>query len=490
MSPTNRNDNQSRQFMNQRTGFGHMAKECMKPKWVKDYACHKEKMMLCKQEEKGVPLSVDLGDWLDEEPDEQKLEAHYIQHSEQPESINTYVVEKVDSNVIPASSDMCDNEGKDDQNAEEYDDERVVLANLIANLKLDTDENKKIQKQLKKANASLAHELKDYKSALTESNDEEIELKYKETLDLLAQQKQQSNEALKTQAYETFQFKEKNAELAHHGSLEHIRYDLLQKEKEQLQKDFKISQDKDIDIIISLENQVPFDKDDLANIFALNSDETLILDEESRSKLDKDLVKPYDYTYQNSLYELFTPQTQKSLDQLYFSMKLRKKLWRKSFVKYKPNIVKNIRFLPTQASISKSRQVFNIVQHSITNFQTIIDMDWQNRLDNRLNKSITHEITVLVKDLLMPLAEKIKANANEFEKVLKEEMFDDLQYVQFLEKELDKLQSDKTEFSNEYDLLLQEFLSKDIFGAAISSMTDIDKYSEMACKYLEKNQGI
>ncbi|GKD10495.1 hypothetical protein Tco_1190180, partial [Tanacetum coccineum] len=76
-------------------------------------------------------------------------------------------VEKVDNNVIPDSSDMCDNEGKDDQNVEEYEDERVVLANLIANLKLDTDENKKIQKQLKKANASLAHELKECKYALT-----------------------------------------------------------------------------------------------------------------------------------------------------------------------------------------------------------------------------------------------------------------------------------------------------------------------------------
>ncbi|GJX85150.1 hypothetical protein Tco_0335924 [Tanacetum coccineum] len=94
------------------------------------------------------------------------------QHSEQPETINdTYVMETVDSNIIPDSSDMCDNESKANQNAEGYDDERVVLANLIANLKLDTDENKKIQKQLKKANASLAHELKEWKSALEESND-------------------------------------------------------------------------------------------------------------------------------------------------------------------------------------------------------------------------------------------------------------------------------------------------------------------------------
>ncbi|GKC59733.1 retrovirus-related pol polyprotein from transposon TNT 1-94 [Tanacetum coccineum] len=106
-SPRNRNDNQTGQFMNQRVGtvvgaketvgnqvvqhtgiqcfnckgFGHMAKECKKPKRVKDYAYHKEKMMLCKQEEKGVPLSADQGDWIydiNEEPDEQELKAHYM----------------------------------------------------------------------------------------------------------------------------------------------------------------------------------------------------------------------------------------------------------------------------------------------------------------------------------------------------------------------------------------------------------------------------
>ncbi|GJY75334.1 retrotransposon protein, putative, ty1-copia subclass [Tanacetum coccineum] len=61
--------------------FEHFAKECRKPKRVKDYAYHKEKMMLCKKEEKGVPLSTEQGDWLDdidEEPDKYELEAHYM----------------------------------------------------------------------------------------------------------------------------------------------------------------------------------------------------------------------------------------------------------------------------------------------------------------------------------------------------------------------------------------------------------------------------
>ncbi|GJU51921.1 hypothetical protein Tco_1221476 [Tanacetum coccineum] len=59
--------------------FGHYAGNA-KPKRVKDYAYHKEKMMMCKQAEQGVPLQAEQADWLedtDEEIDEQELEAHY-----------------------------------------------------------------------------------------------------------------------------------------------------------------------------------------------------------------------------------------------------------------------------------------------------------------------------------------------------------------------------------------------------------------------------
>ncbi|GJW33656.1 reverse transcriptase domain-containing protein [Tanacetum coccineum] len=60
--------------------FGHFTKECRKPKRVKDLLYPKEKMLLCKQAEKGVPLQAELADWVkdtDEEIDEQELEAHY-----------------------------------------------------------------------------------------------------------------------------------------------------------------------------------------------------------------------------------------------------------------------------------------------------------------------------------------------------------------------------------------------------------------------------
>ncbi|GKB23152.1 retrotransposon protein, putative, ty1-copia subclass [Tanacetum coccineum] len=54
--------------------FGHFAKECRKPKRVKDSMYHKENMLLCKQAKKGVPLQAEQSDWLsdtDKEIDEQ-----------------------------------------------------------------------------------------------------------------------------------------------------------------------------------------------------------------------------------------------------------------------------------------------------------------------------------------------------------------------------------------------------------------------------------
>ncbi|GJV13959.1 hypothetical protein Tco_1359282 [Tanacetum coccineum] len=102
--------------------------------------------------------------------DEYNVFANERQHSEKPESINnTHVLEKDDSNVIPDSSNMCNNDNQVDQNDAECNDEHAVLANLIANLTFDIEQNKKILKQLKKANTSLTQELKECKYNLEES---------------------------------------------------------------------------------------------------------------------------------------------------------------------------------------------------------------------------------------------------------------------------------------------------------------------------------
>nr|GEZ85571.1 ribonuclease H-like domain-containing protein [Tanacetum cinerariifolium] len=61
--------------------FGHVARECQKPKRVKDAAYHREKMLLCKQEEARIQLNAEQADWRDDTDDEsedQELEAHYM----------------------------------------------------------------------------------------------------------------------------------------------------------------------------------------------------------------------------------------------------------------------------------------------------------------------------------------------------------------------------------------------------------------------------
>ncbi|GJT11714.1 hypothetical protein Tco_0858756 [Tanacetum coccineum] len=74
--------------------------------------------------------------------------------------------------------------------------------------------------------------------------------------------------------------------------------------------------------------QIPYDTSDPANRFCPNGEETVTLEKESRSKLDKDTDKPYDYTYQNSLYETFKPPSKTYLDQLERAKEL-EDMWRK-----------------------------------------------------------------------------------------------------------------------------------------------------------------
>nr|GEX81693.1 hypothetical protein [Tanacetum cinerariifolium] len=106
--------------------YAHFAKECRKPKRVKDSIYNKEKMLFYKAKIQEVPTA-DSG--TDSEPVEQN-----------------------------------------EQNDVESDNERVALANLIANLKLNVDENKKTQKQLKTTNTTLAQELRECKVIIAETS--------------------------------------------------------------------------------------------------------------------------------------------------------------------------------------------------------------------------------------------------------------------------------------------------------------------------------
>ncbi|GJV88018.1 retrovirus-related pol polyprotein from transposon TNT 1-94 [Tanacetum coccineum] len=273
-TPRYNKDNQSGQFGNQRTitvartretvgspvvqqtgiqcfnckGFCHYAKECRKLKQVQNN-------------------------------DENNVFGNERRHSEQPESINdTYVLEKDDSNVTPDSSNICNNDNQVDQNAAECVDERVALANLIANLTLDTEENKTILKQLKKANASLTQELKECRTNLDETgralgeatscrdsclialqnkqnefekykafNDRTIDYdilqtKLNETLGLLARKDIDIKEGLKTKAYEISVVNQKHDELVKKSLLTKSQFEGQLKEKSKVISDLKVKE--------------------------------------------------------------------------------------------------------------------------------------------------------------------------------------------------------------------------------------------------------
>ncbi|GJX85968.1 hypothetical protein Tco_0336742 [Tanacetum coccineum] len=467
-----------------------------------------------------------------------------------------------------------DNEIQTRPKCVECDNERVALANLIANLKLDVDENKKIQKQLKKANASLTQELKECKSTLAETsrtlgesnsirdsclvalqnkqtelekymafNDrtvdyDKLERKLNETLGLLAQKEIDIKEGLKLKAYEISVVKEKHDELVKQSLLTKSHYEGLVKEKTKVITDLKLKEEKDIDKMISMEKQlkflneivykrnqsiqtihmlapkgptfngrptfanpmylkkaqyekpclyeIPYDQSDPANRLVPDREETLTLEKESRSKLNKDLVRPYDYTKLNSLYEIFKPASQEYNEQLAHANEVRKKMWRKSFVKFKPNIFKNIGFLPVSKSISKSRQAYNVMTNNINHFRELVDQAWEKHSHNHFRALTALDMEVLIKTCLMPLAIKTQNDSFAFVHELKQEMHADLKYVESLEKEIDELESDKAEFSNMYDILLQECVSNDVMCSYLHSLSDLDAHAELQCLYVHK----
>nr|GEU98481.1 reverse transcriptase domain-containing protein [Tanacetum cinerariifolium] len=280
-----KNDKQSGQFGNRRM-------ECKKLKRVKDSAYHKEKMLLCKQAEKGVSLQAEQYDWLadtDEEIGEHELEAHYSYMAKIQE--------------VPTADTSIDSEPleQNDQNDVESDDERVALANLIINLELDVDENKKIQKQLKKSNTTLAQELKENK-------------------------------------------------------------------------------------------QTEFEK-----------------------------------------YKAFNDRT---------------------------------------IDYDKLKQ--------------IVDNAWIKHSKDQFRAPTGQDIEILIQTYLMPLTLKTQNDSFIFVHELKQEMHADLKYVESLVKEIDELESDKAEFSNMYDIVLQECVSNDVICSYLLSLYDLDALAELQCLYLHK----
>nr|GFC70922.1 hypothetical protein [Tanacetum cinerariifolium] len=187
--------------------FRHVARKCQKLKRAKDAAYHREKMLLCKQEDGGIQLNAEQDDWRDDTDDDeledQELEAHYMYmaqlqevsldvvdsgpifddeplqnvsnddhynvfamesvHPDQSKPVlDTYPIEQDAQNVIIDSLDMSDDREEIDQNDDDNDlaKERKLLASLIEKLKCKIDESKNRNKFLETSNKALTEKLK------------------------------------------------------------------------------------------------------------------------------------------------------------------------------------------------------------------------------------------------------------------------------------------------------------------------------------------
>nr|GEW78241.1 hypothetical protein [Tanacetum cinerariifolium] len=184
--------------------IGHVARECQKPKWAKDATYHKEKTLLCKQEEAGFQLNADQSDLRDDTED-QELEARYMymvqteevnpdaddnsgpifdskllqkvsnddnynvfaiesEHPEQSKSVHgTFPIKQEKHNVIIDSFDMSYDTKQIDHDIDDDDlaNERDLLASLIEKLKCEIDDSKNRNKFLETSNKVLVDKLKD-----------------------------------------------------------------------------------------------------------------------------------------------------------------------------------------------------------------------------------------------------------------------------------------------------------------------------------------
>ncbi|GJT76577.1 hypothetical protein Tco_1043302 [Tanacetum coccineum] len=181
-----------------------------------------------------------------------------------------------------------------------------------------------------------------------------LQTKLNDTLGLLAIKNIDIKEGLKTKTYEISVVNQKHDELVKKSLLNRSQFEGQLKEKTKVISDLKVKEGKDIDTMIEMEKQIkflneilykrnqsiqtihmlapkcatyhgrstfanpkylkkaqsnkprlyqiPYDTSDPANKFAPDGEEIMTLSEKSRSKLDKDKVKPYNYTYENKAF--------------------------------------------------------------------------------------------------------------------------------------------------------------------------------------------
>nr|GEU95321.1 hypothetical protein [Tanacetum cinerariifolium] len=97
-----------------------------------------------------------------------------------------------------------------------------------------------------------------------------------------------------------------------------------------------------------------------------------------------------------------------------------------------------------------------------------------------------HDMEILIQTCLIPVTIKTQSDSLKFVHELKQEMHADLNYVKSLEKEIDELESEKAGFPDMYDVILHDYVSKDVMCSYLQSLSDLDALAELQCMYLHK----
>nr|GEY22745.1 hypothetical protein [Tanacetum cinerariifolium] len=124
--------------------------------------------------------------------------------------------------------------------------------------------------------------------------------------------------------------------------------------------------------------------------------------------------------------------------------------------------------------------------NNINHFKEIVDNAWIKHLKDQFHAPTAQDMEILIQTCLMPLAIKTQNDSFIFVHELKQEMHADLKYAESLEKEIDKHESNKAEFSNMYDMILQECVSKDVMCSYLLSLSDLDALDDFQWLYLHK----
>nr|GEW35912.1 hypothetical protein [Tanacetum cinerariifolium] len=124
--------------------------------------------------------------------------------------------------------------------------------------------------------------------------------------------------------------------------------------------------------------------------------------------------------------------------------------------------------------------------NNINHFKEIVDNAWVKHTKDQFRAPTAQDMDILIKTCLMPLALKTQNDSFIFVHELKQEMHVDLKYVESLEKEIDKLESDKAEFSNMYDMILQECVSNEVMCTYLLLISNLDTLAKLQCLYLHK----